>query len=63
MAFLFFKIASRSDGKAEVSLRKLSLFRRFYIAIFVYIYCTRIVVYLLKVKGRDFFRAKWFLNV
>lgn len=38
--------AARCDGKSEESLRKLLLFRRFYIMMVCYIYCTRILVYI-----------------
>jgi hypothetical protein len=40
--------ASQSDGKAARNLEKLTLFRQFYVMVVVYIYFTRIVVYLLK---------------
>ena len=36
------------DGKAQVNLHKLQLFRQFYVMVVAYIYFTRIVVFLLE---------------
>eukprot|EP01025_Chloroclados_australasicus_P014983 TRINITY_DN170_c1_g1_i2.p1 TRINITY_DN170_c1_g1~~TRINITY_DN170_c1_g1_i2.p1 ORF type:complete len:525 (-),score=39.23 TRINITY_DN170_c1_g1_i2:714-2288(-) len=40
--------AAQTDGKAAASMQKLALFRQFYVMVVVYIYFTRIVVYLLQ---------------
>ncbi|CAG2115574.1 unnamed protein product, partial [Medioppia subpectinata] len=52
--------ASQTDGKAAINLRKLKLFRHFYVMIVCYIYFTRIIVYLLKITVP--FQYEW-LNV
>lgn len=42
--------ASTTDGKALINLRKLKLFRHFYLMVFCYIYSTRMIAYVLKVS-------------
>lgn len=42
-----YRQASEVDGKAQHNLLKLQIFRRFYVMVIVYIYFTRIAVYLL----------------
>eukprot|EP00882_Tetradesmus_deserticola_P014377 GHRQ01015288.1.p1 GENE.GHRQ01015288.1~~GHRQ01015288.1.p1 ORF type:complete len:183 (+),score=72.21 GHRQ01015288.1:345-893(+) len=45
--------ASETDGKAARALEKLRLFRQFYILVVVFIYFTRIVVFLLRANLAD----------
>lgn len=49
--------ASQTDGKAARSLEKLTLFRQFYVTVVVYIYFTRIVVFLL--EGTVAYQYAW----
>ncbi|XP_004677941.1 PREDICTED: protein GPR107 [Condylura cristata] len=49
--------ASATDGKAAINLAKLKLFRHYYVLIVCYIYCTRIIAFLLKLAVP--FQWKW----
>lgn len=49
--------ASEIDGKAAVSLKKLRLFRRFYVLMIAYIYLTRIIIYFM--ESTMPFRHRW----
>jgi len=49
--------ASQIDGKAALNMRKLKLFRQFYLMVVAYIYFTRIIVYL--VDATLPFRMVW----
>jgi len=46
-SYVLNRLAAEVDGKAQNSLVKLTLFREFYVMVVVYIYFTRIVVFLL----------------
>ncbi len=46
--FEYFRQAAEVDGKAHNNLVKLQLFRQFYIVVVIYIYFTRIAVYLIE---------------
>ncbi|CAF0919522.1 unnamed protein product [Rotaria sordida] len=49
--------SAKTDGKALSSLSKLKIFRQFYVMIVLYIYLTRIVVYIVKLTVP--FRFEW----
>jgi hypothetical protein len=49
--------SSATDGKAAASLKKLRLFRKFYVMVLAYIYTTRILVYLISNSMQ--FRYEW----
>jgi hypothetical protein len=49
--------SSEVDGKAQTSLVKLRLFRRFYVMVLAYVYTTRIIIYL--VESTVPFRWEW----
>lgn len=53
--------AARTSDKAAMNLRKLMLFKHFYIMIVFYIYFTRIIMYILKVYA-EFYKLQW-LNI
>lgn len=50
--------AARTSDKAAMNLRKLMLFKHFYIMIVFYIYFTRIIMYILKVCV-EFYELQW----
>jgi hypothetical protein len=52
--------ASQIDGKAALNMKKLTLFRQFYLIVVAYIYFTRIIVYL--VDATLPFRMVWLGN-
>eukprot|EP00775_Hariotina_reticulata_P010557 gene10557-10717_t len=53
--------ASHTDGKAARMLEKLTLFRQFYVIVVVFLYFTRIVVYLLEntLENTREYRYQW----
>ena len=51
---------AETDGKAAVNVEKLTLFRQFYVMVVVYIYFTRIIVYLL--QNTVPFQYRWTSN-
>jgi len=53
--------ASHTDGKAARMLEKLMLFRQFYVVVVVFLYFTRIVVYLLDntLENTRAYRYQW----
>lgn len=52
---------AETDGKAAANLEKLTLFRQFYIMVVVYIYFTRIIVYML--ENMVPYEMKWTSNM
>lgn len=51
---------AETDGKAAINVEKLTLFRQFYVMVVVYIYFTRIIVYLL--QNTVPFQYRWMSN-
>eukprot|EP01117_Protostelium_nocturnum_P015403 TRINITY_DN5971_c0_g1_i1.p1 TRINITY_DN5971_c0_g1~~TRINITY_DN5971_c0_g1_i1.p1 ORF type:complete len:467 (-),score=107.99 TRINITY_DN5971_c0_g1_i1:136-1536(-) len=49
--------AAQIDGKAAISVKRLSLFRHFYLVVISYIYFTRIIIYLIEATLQ--FRMIW----